>query len=232
MKIRLIRIEDIDLKEKDFPSYIKEQGYNCKKLRGSNINKIKRILGHDFEEGIGMPDFLVYNSKDKFLCEFKSISDSWRLHQIEWATKNFNVPLALAYVIKDNEEDYSSKDFEIDLDTSSDEMFETINISWKLKHFYLNDYVNKHPEVVGRSLNRQYDKNGEEYYLGKIPSEVSEKWNIFNNVYFKNKKIGKILMDRYKAGKIRDIFDIEIIISPEAIKANPIDAVNAAYESF
>lgn len=98
MEVEILKIEE-NLKERDFPNYIKKEGYKCIRLSKFNYKEVKKILGHNFALENGMPDFLIYNKQESKLCEFKSETDHLSLKQIAWRLKNNSVPLMWAIVI-------------------------------------------------------------------------------------------------------------------------------------
>lgn len=114
MKCKVMIIQK-EMKEKDFPEYIKSKSFGCIRLTSRNLKKIIstiRELGnyvkninfnhyfiqYDLKECIkvGSPDFFIYNQKKFFLCEFKSNNDSLNIKQIIWFEQHKNLPLLLA----------------------------------------------------------------------------------------------------------------------------------------
>lgn len=175
-----MKIEE-NIKEKDFSEYLSKEGYKCKKLTESNANSIKDRLGFNFEVCKGMPDFFVYNKKDKFLCEFKSQLDSWQPHQIEWTLNNSHIPIVLALVLSKTK----VKEDILELDSTFEEDQKLIRLVWKEKNKVLDEYVSKHQELIGFTL-FQNPLGG---YLGEIPQEVSLIWKEIDKKYFEKEAI-------------------------------------------
>lgn len=220
MKIKLIKIEK-NIKEHEFSDYMLELGYKCKRLKISNAQLIKTMLRHDFEAGPGMPDFLVYNSKERFLCEFKSITDVWQMHQIEWVLNNSEVPFSLAFISLSKKEQIKETEVieeVMEIDTQFEEQMKQIQIAWNIKNYILAEYIKLHPELVGKTLWKwKYDKqryeeeipldDHEEYgYCGKIPDEIGIKWNKFDELFFKDKQKQEEFIQLYK-GKQLSLFN-------------------------
>lgn len=208
MKIKIFRIEE-KIDEKQFPEYIHKLGFKCKKLKYSNHDFIKEILGMDFKLGLGMPDFLIYNTQEKYLCEFKSFTDSWHNHQIKWMLDNFEVPFALAFVdIHPNKKISEVYDGNLEVDTEFEDMLKIINISWRIKEIYWQEYANQHQEEIGVN----FMMNGHGGFWGMIPQEVSLKQKKFDEIYFKDKYKQQRLIKLYKENKIKTSQDIELLL--------------------
>lgn len=97
MEIDVLQIEE-NINQNQFPEYIEKKGYKCIRLILKNFESVEKILGCTFEKGIGLPDFLIYNSNEKLFCDFKSKNDSWAISQMEWALRNTHIKLVLAVV--------------------------------------------------------------------------------------------------------------------------------------
>jgi len=203
MKIKIITVQK-KITEEKFPEYMKKEGYKIKKLKNRNVHKFSKMLGEKIDSSAGLPDFFVWNKKERFLCEFKSKNDSWRISQMMWAVRNYKIPLALA-LATENSIEISE---EMELDTEFNEMMDIINFAWKIRDIYLNEFVEKHKEVIGKKL--FINKNGG--YFGQIPLEVSEKWKKFDEVYYKDKQKQKRIIRAYKENKIKVSQDIALLL--------------------
>ena len=180
MNIKIMKIYE-NITEKDFPKYLKNLGYSCKKIKYSNHKSIEKSLRANFNCSKGMPDFYVYNKKEKFLCEFKSLIDSWQPHQIEWAMNNSNIPLTLALVLPEKDrKDLNEKNNTLIIDTKSEEENKKIERIHKIQNKILISYVHKHPEIINKELFRNFESEKESYF-GMIPLEVSKKWKEVKN---------------------------------------------------
>ncbi len=179
MRIKIMKVPS-NLIEKDFPEYIKKKGYKCLKIKSGNVNGVKKKIGINFNYGKGMPDFLVYDDQESFLCEFKSQNDALSLSQINWVLINSQIPLCWAIALEKDEINESNF---IEIDDDIERQFEIVNYAWKLKNDYLEKYVSKNPKLVGKSL---FDNKYGGYY-GLIPIEVNIIWNKIDKSIFKPK---------------------------------------------
>lgn len=111
---------DEDIKEKEFPDYIKKQGFNCLKANYKFISEIQKALlqlnrTYDIfiqDLGKGCPDFFIYNNSDCYLVEFKSKGDTISNIQLEWVLEHQNLPYVLFFVksiVKDKQLQSSDK---------------------------------------------------------------------------------------------------------------------------
>jgi len=200
MKIRIMYV-DKDMNEETFQKYLEEQGYTCKKLRNGNLHRVSKRLGVKIDSNCGIPDFFVWNKKEQFFCEFKSLNDAWRISQIQWAIKNSKLPIVLALSIEEKIENEGIKPEpeEIEIDTEFEEQMRRINIAWRLKDYYLEEYVKEHPEIIGKELFVDYRFN--KGYLGAIPIEVGEKWKQFDEIFFKDKQRQEEIIKVYEENK-------------------------------
>lgn len=218
MTLEIMKIER-DLKEVEFPSYMLEKGYKCKKLYAKNHKSAIRILNRQFHYGPGVPDFLVYNDAESFLCEFKSLKDSIRLSQVEWAASHMEIKVVWAFVsvkssvYKERETNpfLSQKVNLLDLQNLSpgeyieEHEVKIINLSHRLKDYYMEEYIKKHPRILNsQNFRMDYDIRA---YLGEIPNEVAEKCDVFDEKFFKDKHLQEELMRIYeetpdKIGKV------------------------------
>ena len=48
---------------------------------------------------IGSPDFIIWNEKELYFCEFKSKHDEFRLNQLEWFERFDMLPTAIAFAV-------------------------------------------------------------------------------------------------------------------------------------
>lgn len=100
---------------------MKSIGYDClklKKINTSNIKKIirtfiynastlnkgwklKEILDLYFKDlfKIGSPDFILYNKRTFYFCEFKSRADSLTTQQLYWFYTHKGWPLLIAIAL-------------------------------------------------------------------------------------------------------------------------------------
>lgn len=177
MNIKIFKIYD-NIKEKDFPNYIKIKGYNCLKFCKHNINKIIQIVGFEFEyKDKGKPDFFIYkNKKCFFFCEFKSKNNSLEYVQLEWFISHKKFPNALA-IVCNNIKKYKLKSIKKGTKIEEDEeeteeekeMWEEINKAHRIRNKITDEYCEKHhPKKMYR------DKNG--WWFGTIPKEVIILW--------------------------------------------------------
>jgi len=99
MQIKVFNIKD-KIEEKDFPDYIKREGYNCLKFEKNQINKIRKVIGYTPPLDVGRADFFIWDKKKHFFCEFKFIGDALRSNQLAWffLEKNRKLPKAIALV--------------------------------------------------------------------------------------------------------------------------------------
>jgi len=47
----------------------------------------------------GSPDFIIWNEKEIYFCEFKSKQDSFRLNQLDWFERFDMLPTAIAFCV-------------------------------------------------------------------------------------------------------------------------------------
>jgi len=207
MKIKIFWI-DKDISEDEFPKWINEEyGFNCKKIKSGNCSFVSNKIGCRIKFEKGIPDFFIWNKEEKYLLEFKSKLDSWRISQIEWAVRNNKLPLALALVKEDNKTEE-----EIEIDTDYEEMFKISNIAHRIKDIYLKDYLKYNPGIIGKEIFIEYTKDGEECYLGEIPHVVGQKWQEFDETYFKDKQKQKNLVSYYEENKLKTPKDIDVLL--------------------
>lgn len=210
MKIKIIKIDE-DINEEGFEKYIIEEGYNCKKLKLTNCGWISKKLNRKviFEKGI--PDFFIWNKKEMYFCEFKSKNDSWRISQISWAIKNNDLPIALA-LVDTFEKNKDDENVELQIDTDLEEDMKVINISHRITDIYWKEYAEKHPNEIGTNFTIHYDKNGEEFFLGYVPIEVSKKRKEFDEIYFKDKYKQDKIIRAYERNNIKNSKDIHLLL--------------------
>jgi hypothetical protein len=199
MKIRIMYV-DKDMDEEKFQSYLEEQGYNCKRLRNGNFQRFSNKIGKKIYDEKGIPDFFVWNKKEYFFCEFKSLNDAWRISQIQWAIKHSNFPIVLALAIEEPIANEKFAEEKLEIDTAFEEQMRRINIAWRIKDYFLEEYVKEHPEIIGKKLFPDYRSYGGSY-LGEIPREVVEKCNQFDEIFFKDKQKQEKIIDVYEENK-------------------------------
>jgi hypothetical protein len=180
MNLKIIPIKQ-NIKEKDFPSHIKKLGYKCKKVSSSNIYFIQKKLGQKFEMSKGIPDFFIYNKFEKFLCEFKSLNDSLRKHQVLWILNHPEIPLVLAWVVQD--EKVKNNLLKIDSPFEKNIILEKINLSWYYKWKFLRNYLIKNDILI---KNKSIFVNRIGVYEGYIPDEVLNYWDEIDKKLIKN----------------------------------------------
>jgi len=142
-----------DIKEKEFPIYLRQKGWRCLKFTHKNIKAIRKIIisisnklsnfwaaDLNFKFKIkGKPDFFVYKKDRYYFCEFKSKVDSLHIQQLSWMSTHINFPKMIAFVCNDKDI------FKLDIEKDNTNTVITNFIKRNTKKI-LNEYYKKNLE--------------------------------------------------------------------------------------